>query len=134
MAHRDCGGRCSHLGEIHPGRIGPQQLALNVLLHTLQDTLLMQKVNFMLGGVHIDIYILGTDFQTGMKREERNQMMGKIYRVTRQCGEAQSHDLKTEDKVRETEGHLWYRGAVQFPGWTQRLSSLHRLTVGIKSI
>lgn len=73
MAHRDCGGRCSHLREIHPGRIGPQQLALNVLLHTLQDTLLMQKVNFMLGGVHIDIYILGTDFQTGMKERRETK-------------------------------------------------------------
>lgn len=50
------------LGEVHPGGIGAQELALDVLLHPLQDALLVQEVNFMLCGVHINIHILGTDF------------------------------------------------------------------------
>lgn len=51
-----------HLGEVRPGGVGAQQLALHVLLHPLQDAVLVQEVNFVLRGVHIDIHILGTDF------------------------------------------------------------------------
>lgn len=49
------------LGEVHPGGVGAQELALNVLLHPLQDAVLVQEVNFMLCGVYIDIHVLGAD-------------------------------------------------------------------------
>lgn len=50
-----------HLGEVHPGRVGAQELALHVLLHPLQDAVLVQEVNFVLCGVHVDIHVLGAD-------------------------------------------------------------------------
>ena len=34
-------GERPHLGEVHPGRVGAQELALNVLLHPLQDAVLV---------------------------------------------------------------------------------------------
>lgn len=34
-------GDTPYLSEVHPGRVGTQELALNVLLHPLQDALLM---------------------------------------------------------------------------------------------
>lgn len=55
-------GRCPHLGEVGPGGIGAQEPVLDVLLQPLQDALLVQEVNFVLRGVHIDVHILGADF------------------------------------------------------------------------
>lgn len=55
-------GEAPHLGEIGPGGVGAQEPALNVLLHPLQDAVLVQEVNFVLRGVHVDIHILGADF------------------------------------------------------------------------
>lgn len=51
-----------YLGEVGPRGIGAQEPALNVLLYTLQDAVLMQEVNLMLRGVHVDIHVLGADF------------------------------------------------------------------------
>ena len=51
-----------HLGEVHPGGVGAQELALNVLLHPLQDAVLVQEVDLVLCGVHVHIHILGADF------------------------------------------------------------------------
>lgn len=50
-----------HLGEVHPGGVGAQELALDVLLHPLQDAVLVQEVNFVLRGMYIDVHVLGAD-------------------------------------------------------------------------
>lgn len=46
-------------------------MALDVLLHTLQDAVLVQEVHLMLGGVHVDIHILGGNFQAEEARGEQ---------------------------------------------------------------
>jgi hypothetical protein len=56
-----------------------------VLLHTLQNALLVQKVNFVLGGVYIDVHVLRADFQTSMKRERPQEMEKNLHVVT--CGD-----------------------------------------------
>lgn len=55
-------GPCPHLGEVGPGGVGAQEPALDVLLQPLQDAVLVQEVNLMLRGVHVDVHILGADF------------------------------------------------------------------------
>lgn len=50
------------LGEVGPGGVGAQQLALHVLLHPLQDAVLVQEVDLVFRGVHVDIHILRADF------------------------------------------------------------------------
>ena len=51
-----------YLGEVGPGGVGAQEPALNELLQPLQDAVLMQEVNLVLRGVHVDVHILGADF------------------------------------------------------------------------
>lgn len=52
----------ARLGEVGPGGVGAQELALHVLLNPLQDAVLVQEVDLVLRGVHIDIHILWADF------------------------------------------------------------------------
>lgn len=52
----------ARLGEVGPGGVGAQELALHVLLHPLQDAVLVQEVDLVLRGVHVDIHILRADF------------------------------------------------------------------------
>lgn len=52
----------ARLREVGPGGVGAQELALHVLLHPLQDAVLVQEVDLVLRGVHVDIHILRADF------------------------------------------------------------------------
>ena len=54
--------RRHHLGEVGPGGVGAQEPALDVLLQPFQDAVLMQEMNLVLRGVHVDIHILGAYF------------------------------------------------------------------------
>lgn len=78
-------GQHPHLGEVHPGGVGAQEPALDVLLHSLQDAVLVQEVNFMLCGVHVDVHILGADFQTGREKRELPQMVDDGEKIHTGC-------------------------------------------------
>lgn len=51
-----------YLCKISAGSIGAKQFTLDVFLNALSDAVFMEKVNFMLGGMHIHINIMGCDF------------------------------------------------------------------------
>lgn len=51
------------LGEVGSGGVGTKQLTLHGLLHTLDDTILMQKMYFMLRWMNVDIYVLWQYFK-----------------------------------------------------------------------
>lgn len=57
----NCHAVLQYLSEVGTGWIGAKKFALDVFLNTLNDTVFMQKVNLVLCGMDIDIYILRSD-------------------------------------------------------------------------
>lgn len=59
--YKDCARVPSYLGEISAGRVGAKKFALDMLLNALDDAVFVQKVDLMLRGVDIHVYILRSD-------------------------------------------------------------------------